>query len=211
MGTSAAGGFRGAGSDTILSDRAPDMHKTLVILVVGLTRRLLGPDTPHLGALAARGGLRTLDTVVPAVTCTAQSTLLTGLPPSGHGAVANGWYYRDTAEVCALEAVEPADRRREGVGGRQATRSRLHLRQHVLVVQYVFDRRHQRDATTDVSRRWPQASRSLRRAAGTARRAQRASRHISLVHVLGAGNVRRIRAAGSPARRRTCARHGRRR
>ncbi len=75
------------------------MHKTLVILVVGLTRRLLGPDTPHLGALAARGGLRTLDTVVPAVTCTAQSTLLTGLPPSGHGAVANGWYYRDTAEV----------------------------------------------------------------------------------------------------------------
>jgi len=28
-----------------------------------------------------------------------QSTLLTGLPPSGHGAVANGWYFRDTAEV----------------------------------------------------------------------------------------------------------------
>jgi predicted AlkP superfamily pyrophosphatase or phosphodiesterase len=75
------------------------MHKTLVLLVVGLTRRLLGVDTPHLSALAERGGVRSLDTVVPAVTCSVQSTLLTGLPPSGHGAVANGWYFRDTAEI----------------------------------------------------------------------------------------------------------------
>jgi predicted AlkP superfamily pyrophosphatase or phosphodiesterase len=74
------------------------MHNTLVILVVGLTRRLLGPHTPHLSRFA-RGGLRTLDTVLPAVTCTVQSTLLTGLRPSGHGAVANGWYFRDQAEV----------------------------------------------------------------------------------------------------------------
>jgi predicted AlkP superfamily pyrophosphatase or phosphodiesterase len=43
--------------------------------------------------------MRALDTVTPAVTCTVQSTLATGLPPSGHGAVANGWYFRDTAEV----------------------------------------------------------------------------------------------------------------
>jgi predicted AlkP superfamily pyrophosphatase or phosphodiesterase len=75
------------------------MHKTLVLLVVGLTQRLLGPNTPNLSALAKRGGIRTLDTVIPAVTCTVQSTLLTGLPPSGHGAVANGWYFRDSAEV----------------------------------------------------------------------------------------------------------------
>ena len=74
------------------------MHNTLVLLVVGLTRRLLGPDTPHLSRLAAMG-LRTLDTVLPAVTCTVQSTLLTGLAPEGHGAVANGWYFRDQAEV----------------------------------------------------------------------------------------------------------------
>jgi predicted AlkP superfamily pyrophosphatase or phosphodiesterase len=74
------------------------MHNTLVLLVVGLTRRLLGPDTPHLSRLAATG-LRTLDTVLPAVTCTVQSTLLTGLAPDGHGAVANGWYFRDQAEV----------------------------------------------------------------------------------------------------------------
>jgi predicted AlkP superfamily pyrophosphatase or phosphodiesterase len=75
------------------------MHKTLVLLVVGLTPRLLGAHTPHLNALVARGGLRTLETVEPAVTCTVQSTLLTGLPPSGHGAVANGWYFRESAEV----------------------------------------------------------------------------------------------------------------
>ena len=40
-----------------------------------------------------------VDTVTPAVTCTAQSTLVTGLMPSGHGAVANGWYFRDLREV----------------------------------------------------------------------------------------------------------------
>ncbi|RPI35808.1 MAG: alkaline phosphatase family protein, partial [Hyphomicrobiaceae bacterium] len=74
------------------------MHNTLVLLVVGLTRRLLGQHTPQLSRLAATG-LRTLDTVLPALTCTVQSTLLTGLAPDGHGAVANGWYFRDQAEV----------------------------------------------------------------------------------------------------------------
>lgn len=75
------------------------MQPTLVILVVGLTPDLIGPDTPHLAALAGRGALRPLTTVTPAVTCTVQSTLVTGLPPSGHGAVANGWYFRDLAEI----------------------------------------------------------------------------------------------------------------
>ena len=75
------------------------MKPTLVILVVGLAPGLLGPHTPHLKRLAARGGLRPLKTVMPAVTCTVQSTLVTGLPPSGHGAVANGWYFRDLSEV----------------------------------------------------------------------------------------------------------------
>jgi predicted AlkP superfamily pyrophosphatase or phosphodiesterase len=75
------------------------MHKTLVLLIVGLTERLLGKDTPHLSAFAKRGGLRPLRTVVPAVTCTVQSTLLTGLSPRDHGAVANGWYFHEQAEV----------------------------------------------------------------------------------------------------------------
>lgn len=75
------------------------MHKTLVLLIVGLTERLLGKDAPNLSALVKRGGLRPLRTVVPAVTCTVQSTLLTGLSPRDHGAVANGWYFREQAEV----------------------------------------------------------------------------------------------------------------
>jgi predicted AlkP superfamily pyrophosphatase or phosphodiesterase len=75
------------------------MHSTLVILVVGLTPALVGAHTPNLRRLAERGAMRPLATVTPAVTCTVQSTLVTGLPPSGHGAVANGWYFRDLAEV----------------------------------------------------------------------------------------------------------------
>ncbi len=75
------------------------MQKTLVILVVGLTPALVGPHTPNLQRLVQRGGIRPLNTVQPAVTCTVQSTLATGLPPDGHGAVANGWYFRDLAEV----------------------------------------------------------------------------------------------------------------
>ena len=75
------------------------MHRTLVILVVGLSPDLVGAHTPTLARLAARGGLRPLSTITPAVTCSVQSTLATGLMPSGHGAVANGWYFRDLREV----------------------------------------------------------------------------------------------------------------
>lgn len=75
------------------------MKKTLVMLVVGLTPSLLGEHTPNLRKLAGRGGQRPLETVLPAVTCTVQATLMTGLLPSEHGAVANGWYFSETSEV----------------------------------------------------------------------------------------------------------------
>ncbi len=75
------------------------MQRTLVILAVGLAPNLVGPHTPNLARLAARGGLRPLTTVTPAVTCTVQSTLATGLMPSAHGAVANGWYFRDLRQI----------------------------------------------------------------------------------------------------------------
>ena len=75
------------------------MQRTLVILVVGLAPHLVGPHTPNLQRLAARGAMRPLNTVTPAVTCTVQSTLVTGLPPSGHGAVANGWYFKDLRQI----------------------------------------------------------------------------------------------------------------
>lgn len=73
-------------------------ERIAVLNVVGLTPRLIGEHTPKLRALAAAGGLKRVKPVLPAVTCTAQSTYLTGLPPSGHGAVANGWFDRTLAE-----------------------------------------------------------------------------------------------------------------
>ncbi|WP_437962902.1 nucleotide pyrophosphatase/phosphodiesterase family protein (plasmid) [Sorangium sp. So ce119] len=75
------------------------MHRTVVLNVVGLTGELLGDATPNLQRLAREGAMRPLQTVLPAVTCTVQSTFATGLLPSGHGCVANGWYFRDIAEV----------------------------------------------------------------------------------------------------------------
>ncbi len=75
------------------------MQSTLVILVVGLSPSLVGEHTPNLRRLAQRGALRPLDMTLPAVTCSAQSTLVTGSPPAVHGAVANGWYFRDLSEV----------------------------------------------------------------------------------------------------------------
>ena len=75
------------------------MHPTAVINVVGLTSALIGDDTPHLAALCADGAQVPLETVTPAVTCTVQSSLLTGSLPRDHGVVANGWYFRDLAQV----------------------------------------------------------------------------------------------------------------
>ncbi|MEO7414912.1 MAG: nucleotide pyrophosphatase/phosphodiesterase family protein [Opitutaceae bacterium] len=72
--------------------------RTSVLNIVGLTSRLIGPHTPRLQQAVEAGGLLRVQPVLPAVTCTAQSTYLTGLPPSGHGAVANGWYDRTLAE-----------------------------------------------------------------------------------------------------------------
>ena len=75
------------------------MHPTLLLNVVGLTPSLLGDDTPHLSALARDGWSAPIRAVTPAVTCSAQATYLTGLAPSGHGVVGNGWYFKDLAQV----------------------------------------------------------------------------------------------------------------
>ena len=75
------------------------MKKTVVINVVGLTQRLIGEHTPFLEAFLKNGRSAHIDPVVPAVTCTAQATYLTGKTPSEHGIVANGWYFKDECEV----------------------------------------------------------------------------------------------------------------
>jgi predicted AlkP superfamily pyrophosphatase or phosphodiesterase len=73
-------------------------ERTVILDVVGLTPRLLGPAMPRVTAFAAQHGLQRIRPALPAVTCTAQSTYLTGLPPAQHGCVANGWYDRALAE-----------------------------------------------------------------------------------------------------------------
>ncbi|MCZ6793721.1 MAG: alkaline phosphatase family protein [Planctomycetota bacterium] len=75
------------------------MKRLLVLDVVGLTPALLGDDTPCLGALAGEGFQAELGAVFPAVTCVAQSSLLTGRLPREHGIVGNGWYFRELAEI----------------------------------------------------------------------------------------------------------------
>jgi predicted AlkP superfamily pyrophosphatase or phosphodiesterase len=75
------------------------MKRTAILNIAGLSRRLVGGATPNLARFAAAGSLCTVRPAFPAVTCTAQATYLTGLNPSGHGIVANGWYDRELAEV----------------------------------------------------------------------------------------------------------------
>jgi predicted AlkP superfamily pyrophosphatase or phosphodiesterase len=74
------------------------MRRTLVLDVVGLTPALL-EHAPALAALARQGAMRPLVPVLPAVTCSVQSSIVTGLHPRDHGSVGNGWYFRDIAEV----------------------------------------------------------------------------------------------------------------
>ena len=81
----------------------------VVINVVGLTHNMLGPATPNISALATEGFSRPLQTVFPAVTCTVQSSLLTGLLPREHGIVGNGWYDRDLSDCLLYTSPSPRD------------------------------------------------------------------------------------------------------
>lgn len=69
--------------------------RVCLINVVGLTPNLM----THAPRLSQLGAAKPLRGPVPAVTSTAQATMLTGLPPSKHGIVGNGWYFRDTGEI----------------------------------------------------------------------------------------------------------------
>lgn len=75
------------------------MKPLLVLDIPGLTPDRIGEDTPALRRLAGEGFQAELGTVLPAVTCSVQSTFLTGRLPRDHGIVGNGWYFRDLAEI----------------------------------------------------------------------------------------------------------------
>lgn len=83
-------------------------HKTVVLNVVGLTpRALYMGETPQMWERFVRDDaenaendeetVRTIAPTMPAVTCTAQATYLTGR--TDHGIVGNGWFDHDDQEV----------------------------------------------------------------------------------------------------------------
>jgi predicted AlkP superfamily pyrophosphatase or phosphodiesterase len=74
--------------------------RVAVLNIVGLSRRHLGEYTPNLTQFARQSGQQesTIRPIIPAVTCSAQSTYLTGKLPTDHGIVGNGWYDRTLNE-----------------------------------------------------------------------------------------------------------------
>ena len=163
---------------------------SLVLLnAVGLTPRLL-PFAPRLQALANSGWVRPLREALPAVTCTAQATILTGKTATEHGIVGNGWLFRDTAEVrfwqqsnrlIQAEPLYATARRRAARAGRP-----FKLREALLVVQPGRGGRCQRDAQAALRRRWQQGLRHSRNARTVLPIALEANaRPIPIPHVLG--------------------------
>lgn len=75
------------------------MKKTAIINVVGLSKRLIGEHTPFLSQWSEGKNISSVNPVLPAVTCSVQTTYLTGKWPSEHGIVANGWFFKDEQEV----------------------------------------------------------------------------------------------------------------
>ena len=71
------------------------MERVCIINVVGLTPALLR----HAPQISSLGDVSPWKSPLPAVTCTSQATMLTGLAPRDHGIVGNGWYFRDTQEI----------------------------------------------------------------------------------------------------------------
>jgi predicted AlkP superfamily pyrophosphatase or phosphodiesterase len=75
------------------------MNKTALINIVGLSKKLIGEHTPFLSKWSSDKNISSIDPVLPAVTCSVQTTYLTGKWPSEHGIVGNGWFFKDEKEV----------------------------------------------------------------------------------------------------------------
>ncbi len=78
------------------------MKRVAILNIVGLSPRHVGEEhTPRLkNDSLPTTAARWCVPPSPAVTCTAQSTYLTGLDPGEHGIVGNGWYDRATSPRC---------------------------------------------------------------------------------------------------------------
>ncbi|MDB4550148.1 alkaline phosphatase family protein, partial [Akkermansiaceae bacterium] len=74
------------------------MKRIAVLNVVGLTRSVID-EMPRLKKWSREREVANFKPAFPAVTCTAQSSYLTGKSVGEHGIVGNGWYDREDAEV----------------------------------------------------------------------------------------------------------------
>ncbi|KAI9145489.1 alkaline-phosphatase-like protein [Paraphysoderma sedebokerense] len=81
------------------------LHKTVVIDVVALTRDLIRPETtPFIHSFLSRNkslhsATRNIEPIFPALTCSSQTTYITGAPPSEHGIIGNGFYDKEYCEI----------------------------------------------------------------------------------------------------------------
>ncbi|GGG75209.1 alkaline phosphatase family protein [Parapedobacter pyrenivorans] len=75
------------------------MQRTVVIDIVGLSSAVIGEHTPFLKNYMENAHVSRIKPHLPAVTTSMQTTYLTGLWPSQHGIVGNGWYDRTDCEI----------------------------------------------------------------------------------------------------------------
>ncbi len=70
----------------------------ILLTVPGLRRQDLN-SMPRLRALTAEGDCAELAPTFPAVTCSVQANMTTGMPLSEHGVIGNGFFWRDRNQV----------------------------------------------------------------------------------------------------------------
>ena len=81
------------------------MAKYVIIIdIVGLEKRHISEAlTPNISKISQGGETRNLQTVFPAVTCTVQSSLLSGTYPEVHGIISNGLFDKQNYAVSFWE------------------------------------------------------------------------------------------------------------
>ena len=72
--------------------------RVAVIDVVALSRQMM-EHMPQLSAWAEGRSVSSFPPAFPALTCSAQSTYVTGLSPREHAIPGNGWYNRNMCEI----------------------------------------------------------------------------------------------------------------
>ncbi len=148
---------------------------------------------PTCGAGRSRARCGRCTTVLPAVTCTVQSTLAHGPAAARHGIVGNGWYFRDLAEVWLWrQSNQLVAARRSGRRRARATRpSPAPSSSGGTTCTPSVDCRG--DAAADLPRRRPQAARHLHPPGRAARRScRRQLGPFPLFQLLGPGRRHRV-------------------